>query len=73
MADFYFAIHVSFENTNAIFLDPEKCRTYIEGQISNGIGEHKEWRMYKWKEGVPFEAEILQFQMMTKDGFNEWE
>ncbi len=62
MASLYFAVHISFENTNAIFLDQEKCRKYVDEQVQKNIGTYPEWKMYIGKEGIPFEAEILEFR-----------
>ena len=59
MTNMYVAVHTTFENTNAIFLDSVKCRKYIDKQILRGIGTDGDWKMHTLKEGVPFEAAYL--------------
>jgi hypothetical protein len=58
MSNIYFAVHISFENTNAVFLDQVRANQYINEQISRGVGINAEWKLYSVKEGQQFDGNI---------------
>lgn len=60
MANFYLVYHITFENTNALFLNKSKADQYVIDQVNKGYGTLNKWRIKKLEEGQIFEAEILE-------------